>query len=54
MKTNVVYILIAFFIGYQVGNHDGDQATIRDCATAHQAMMAGGGAISCSVVQTNK
>ncbi len=38
-----------FLVGALIGNHEGDQATIRDCATKGRAVMAGGGAIRCEV-----
>lgn len=43
-----------FMIGALLGDHEGDQATIRDCATKGRAVMAGGGAIRCEVEKEQK
>ena len=42
--------LLAFSIGSLFGNHGGDQATLRDCATKGRAAMVGGGTIKCEVL----
>ena len=34
-----------------VGNHFGDQTTLKDCATKGTAKMLGGGTIKCEVVK---
>lgn len=40
---------LGLFIGAAIGNQQGDQATLRDCATRGEAKMAGGGSIKCEV-----
>ena len=49
MKFLLVAIL-AFATGSLAGNHGGDQATLRDCATKGRAVMVGGGTIKCEVL----
>lgn len=44
-------ILIIMFIGFLIGNYNGDQATLKDCATTGIAVMAGGGSVKCEVVK---
>lgn len=45
----LVLFLVGVYIGFSWGNKEGDQATLRDCATLGKAVMQGGGAISCKV-----
>ncbi len=40
---------LGLLIGVAIGNHQGDQATLRDCATKGEAKMVGGGVIECNV-----
>lgn len=47
----LLLILLGLVIGVGVGNHNGDQATLRDCATAGKAKLKGGGSISCTVIK---
>lgn len=47
-----VLLVGAFFVGVLFGNRDGDQATLRDCATQGWAQMAGGGSVMCRVMQS--
>ena len=46
----VVTAVLAFLVGTCTGNHDGDQATLRDCAIKGTAAMFGGGIIACRVL----
>jgi hypothetical protein len=45
----IVTLLIGLVIGIGLGNLNGDQATLHDCATKGKATMKGGGTIICSV-----
>lgn len=44
-----LFLMLVFVIALTLGNHLGDQATLRDCAAKHTAIMKGGGVIDCSV-----
>ena len=43
-----------FLCGVLVGNYEGDQATLRDCATKEEAKMVGGGVLQCTVMKEPK
>lgn len=45
---------LGLFIGAAIGNQQGDQATLRDCATKGEAKMVGGGTIECTVKKEPK
>ena len=45
----LIFLTVALFAGIFLGNHMGDQATLRDCATKNAAQMLGGGTIKCTV-----
>lgn len=47
--TDYLKLVCAFCLGMALGNYEGDQLTFKDCATAGQAKMAGGGDIRCSI-----
>jgi hypothetical protein len=47
----IFWAMAVFLVGVLIGNYEGDQATIRDCAQANEARMAGGGSITCSIVK---
>jgi hypothetical protein len=51
-----IFITAALFLilGLGVGNLQGDQATLRDCATKGKAEMVGGGVIECNVMKAIK
>lgn len=50
MTKSLFPLLIAAYVGVVFGNHGGDQATLRDCATKGRAVMVGGGTIKCEVL----
>lgn len=52
MKFIIIFV-IGVLVGIRMGNLDGDQATLRDCATSGHASMKGGGSIDCKVQVTN-
>ena len=45
----IILVAIAVLVGLNIGNYNGDQATLRDCATKGSATMKGGGTIECKV-----
>lgn len=47
--SNFTLCLFFLLAGLLIGNHMGDQATLRDCATQSKATMMGGGTVLCSV-----
>ena len=49
MDSNLVTMLFYFLVGVLFGNLEGDQATLRDCATKSEAKMVGGGVVKCEV-----
>lgn len=49
--SNSLTILAAMMLAAIIGNCNGDQATLRDCATSGRAVMLGGGEIRCEVVR---
>lgn len=51
MDKMFVITLALFLGGLLIGNHDGDQSTLRDCATTGRAKMLGGGIIKCEVLK---
>lgn len=46
-----VFAVALILIGVYAGNRDGDQSTLRDCATKGVAKMLGGGTITCAVLR---
>ncbi len=50
-KSGWLATLILVLLAVIAGNHTGDQATLRDCATTGRADMLGGGSISCTVIR---
>lgn len=46
--------VVALLLGTLIGKLQGDQATLRDCATRGEAKMASGGVIDCAVRKENK
>lgn len=47
----IFVLFVGVLIGVGIGNKDGDQATLQDCATKGVAVMKGGGVIECKVQQ---
>lgn len=52
--SETILIALCVVIGIFIGNHQGDQATLRDCATKSEAKMFGGGTIECTVQKESK
>ena len=46
---NFISLFFAAIIGLYIGNLQGDQATLRDCAAKGEAALVGGGTVICSV-----
>lgn len=46
--------VVALLLGTLIGKLQGDQATLRDCATKGEAKMASGGIIECTVKKEHK
>ena len=48
--SNYFLGICLLLFGIIIGNYEGDQATLRDCATKGEAKMVGGGTIRCNVI----
>jgi len=51
MAKKLLVLVLVFCAGDLLGNWQGDQQTLKDCAMSNAAPMAGGGSITCTVVK---
>ena len=52
--SDCIMFACIFWCGILFGNFEGDQATIKDCATKGEAKMLGGARVSCNVIMELK